>query len=64
MEDNRKAAERALRCSFEGHRLEEQLWAMAYECLWPVVRGSLKKRAELSQRREGTSSKTQIARRA
>jgi hypothetical protein len=38
MEDLRKTPERCLRQCFEGHRLEEQLLAMAYEEIRPVIR--------------------------
>ena len=39
MEDRRsKTPERCVRQCFEGHRLEEQLLAMAYEQIQPVIR--------------------------
>lgn len=37
MVDNQKSRDRALQRCYECHRLEEQLWAMAYEQLWPLV---------------------------
>jgi hypothetical protein len=64
MEDNRKSPERSVQRSFECTRLEEQLWAMAYEELWPVVQRSLRERRELPRRRERSSGETRIARRA
>jgi len=41
MEDNRTAPERALQRRFEANRLEDQLWALAYEHVWPQIRRSL-----------------------
>lgn len=64
MEDNRKAPERGLRRSFEGNRLEEELWAMAYEHIWPAVQRSPKRRSEVVRRQERSTDKTLIARRA
>jgi hypothetical protein len=64
MEDNRKAAVRQLRRSFECDRLEEELWAMAYGQIWPAVRRSLQSQPERTQRPEVASGKTRIARRA
>jgi hypothetical protein len=64
MEDNRKASERTLRRRFEGNRLEEQLWSMAYEQIWPVIRRSLKRRVEQRLRCQGASTRENVARRA
>jgi hypothetical protein len=62
MEDNRKVPERTLLRGFEGNRLEEQVWAMAYEHIWPLVYKTLKRQAELRQRQPDT--KNHMARRA
>jgi hypothetical protein len=64
MEDNRKISERTRQRDFECNRLEEQLWTMAYEQVWPVIHRSLKRATELRQRREGSNPKSHIARRA
>ena len=65
MEDNRNVAERTLRRRFEAHRLEDQLWALAYEYVWPEIRRSLPP-AHLAQRPQGPQVETihTIARRA
>jgi hypothetical protein len=65
MEDNRNVPERSLRRRFEAHRLEDQLWALAYEHVWPVIRRSLSP-AHLAQRLQGSQVETihTIARRA
>jgi hypothetical protein len=64
MEDNRKVPERSLLRCFERSRLEEHLWTMAYEQIWPVVRKSLKRRTDAQQRRQGAKTTNTIARRA
>jgi hypothetical protein len=38
MADDRKMRERPVQRAFECHRLEEQLWSMAYQQLRPVIR--------------------------
>ena len=50
MEDTPKRGERRLRRTFERHRLEDELWDLAYEALWPQVR-----RVLLTQQMEGRS---------
>jgi hypothetical protein len=41
MEGNRKKRDLSVRRGFEGNRLEEEIWAVAYEEVWPVVRRAL-----------------------
>ena len=41
MEDRRESQERTLCRCYQCHRLEEQLWALAYEQVWPVIRKAL-----------------------
>jgi hypothetical protein len=41
MEDNRKSDERRLRRCYQCNRLEEELWAMAYGEVWPLIRKAL-----------------------
>jgi hypothetical protein len=38
MEGQGKSRDRRLNRCYQGNRLEEQLWAVAYETVWPVVR--------------------------
>ncbi len=38
MADDRKTHDRPVHRCYECHRLEEQLWSLAYEQLWPVIR--------------------------
>ncbi len=64
MEENRTAAERTLQRRFEMNRLEEQLWSMAYEHVWPVIRRSLKQSVEEGLRCQGSGTRENIARRA
>lgn len=42
MADDRKTQDRFLYRCYECHRLEEQLWSLAYEQVWPVIRGKPK----------------------
>jgi hypothetical protein len=63
MEDNRKG-QRTLQRLFESNRLEEQLWAMAYEELWPVIRRSGKKSNESRPRGRAARTEVPVARRA
>lgn len=38
MADDRKTQDRPVHRGYECHRLEEQLWFLAYEQVWPVIR--------------------------
>ena len=42
MADIRKTPQRPVRRSSECHRLEDQLWSLAYQVLWPVIRKKTK----------------------
>lgn len=66
MEDRRKTPERRVLHRFEGHRLEEQLLALAYEQIWPVIRErSRRPAATCDQQRYGIAhTRTQAARSA
>jgi hypothetical protein len=64
MEERGKAPERSLQRQFECSRLEEQLWATAYEQVWPVIRKSIKRSAGPGRQAEQPSSEAYIARRA
>jgi hypothetical protein len=41
MEGKRKTRARRLKRCYQCSRLEDQLWAMAYEQVWPLVRRAL-----------------------
>jgi hypothetical protein len=64
MDDTGKAPERALQRGFECNRLEEQLWATAYEQIWPIIRKSLKRSAGRGRQAQEPSNEAYIARRA
>jgi len=55
MEDERKAQDRALQRSYEGHRLEEQLCSLAYQQVWPAIRK--KEKEALTKRHHGERSR-------
>ena len=44
----RKLRESCVRRQFEANRLEELVWAMAYEEVWPIVRRALRDRTKPS----------------
>ena len=46
MDESLRKPDRTLQLRFEGSRLEEQFWSMAYEEIWPVIRRSLKRSVE------------------
>ena len=63
MEGNRKPDERRLRSCYQCNRLEEELLAMAYGEVWPVIRKALavQQPADLSDpQRSGFVSKQKI----
>ena len=66
MEDGPKPRERQLSRSYHCSRFEEQLWSMAYECVWPAIRRTLTEyRAEQHlQEDQETALATNVARRA
>jgi hypothetical protein len=64
MEGNRKAPVRALQRAFECNRLEEQLWATAYEQVWPLLHRSLKRSDRQPQPCHVGQAKNYVARRA
>jgi hypothetical protein len=56
MADDRKTRDRPVQRSFECHRLQEQLWSMAYQRLLPVIRRKTQASgAKTKQRRYGQS---------
>ena len=63
MEGNRKPDERRLRRRYQCNRLEEELLAMAYGEVWPVIRKVLTVQQpadRADQRRSGFVSKHKI----
>jgi len=64
MEDNRRGSARPLQRCCEGHRLEEQLWSIAYDQIWPVLRRSLNVSVEARRTRRGKIGTKKVARRA
>lgn len=42
MDGKRNSSLQSVTRKYEPHRLEEQVWAMAYEQIWPVLRRGLK----------------------
>ena len=64
MEDSRSDSARGLQRCFECNRLEEQLWGVAYEQIWPVLRRSLKGSAQTQRMRRVKAKTKTVARRA
>jgi hypothetical protein len=64
MEGNRTTAARTLTRRFESNRLEERLWSLAYEHIWPVVRRSWKRSVQERVCQSGSDAKPEVARRA
>lgn len=54
----RKLYEISVRRQFEGNRLEELVWAMAYEEVWPIVRRVLLHQATRSALEEERTVQT------
>jgi hypothetical protein len=46
MEDDGKVNQRRMMRCYECNRLEDEVWALAYEQVWPVVRKSLKDQSQ------------------
>jgi hypothetical protein len=66
MADDRKTQDRPVQRSYERHRLEEQLWSLAYQYVWPVIRKASKTNGHNAKRRcyENARASAQKARRA
>jgi hypothetical protein len=66
MADDRKARDRALHRSTECHRLEEQLWSLAYEQVLPVIHRTPKTSGAQNNQHHYQQSRTisKMARRA
>jgi hypothetical protein len=58
MADDRKSQDRPVQRSFERHRLEEQLWSLAYQYLWSVMRMKSKPSGAKTKRRRYQQSRT------
>jgi hypothetical protein len=65
MADDRKRQDRPVLRSFERHRLEEQLWSLAFQRIWSVIRKKPKASGTNKHRpRKPSRSTAQKARRA
>ena len=66
MADDRKAQDRPVQRSYECHRLEEQLWSLAYEQVLPVIHRKPKASGAQNNQHPYERSRTipKIARRA
>jgi hypothetical protein len=66
MADDRRTRDRRVQRSCECHRLEDQLWSLAYQQLWPVIRKQPKAKGTPTNQRhcERPSPTSQILRRA
>jgi hypothetical protein len=62
MADIHKSRGRILQRGYEWNRLEEQLWTVAYEQIWPVIRRGRNRRQ--SEQRPQQQAGILIARRA
>ena len=56
MADDRNSQDRPVKRSFESHRLEEQLWSLAYQYVVPVIRRKLPTSGAHSQHRRYQTS--------
>lgn len=63
MEDRRESPVRPVCRCYQCHRLEEQLWALAYEQVWPVIRRALSepRAARGGDRHVGSRSSARMA---
>jgi hypothetical protein len=64
MADTRSAPTRCVHRCFERSRLEDQVWTLAYETVWPVVRRSLQRRLAPPRQQVRSDSQNPLARRA
>lgn len=53
MEGRQRTGERELKHCYQCSRLEDELWAMAYEQIWPSIRRPLVAERPRTSRREG-----------
>ena len=51
MEGDRRTKDRSLQRCYEGTRIEDELWVLGYERLWPLIRRPLTRRHEPPVRR-------------
>ena len=51
MDGDQRTKDRSLQRSYEGSRVEDELWVLAYERLWPLMRRPLTRRHEPPVRR-------------
>lgn len=63
MEDKHPSRERKLRRCYQCNRFEEELWSLAYEEVWPLIRKALtaqRSGANTDQRRTSSVPKLKI----
>jgi hypothetical protein len=58
MADDRTTRDRPVHRSCERQRLEEQLWSLAYQHLWPALRNKPKARGPKSKQRSYDQART------
>lgn len=66
MADGQQAQDRPVHRCYQRHRLEEQLWSLAYQQVWPVIRGKPKASGAQTNQQHGERVRgtSPIARRA
>ena len=64
MEGRQRTGERELKHCCQCYRLEDELWAMAYEQIWPVARRPLVAERPKSGRLAEKGKANRVARRA
>ena len=57
MEGKRRARERQVTRSFECNRLQDELWNMAYEHVWPLFPSRLSEQKSVSEEERTTLAK-------
>ena len=61
MEDNRKSSRvRKLQRCYQCNRFEEELWALAYSEVWPLIRKALNEEGSPDGDPQGTSTSPQM----
>jgi len=61
MEDAHSSRECMLKRCYQVSRFEEELWAKAYEELWPLIRRSLARAADQDSRAASADRSTRLA---
>jgi hypothetical protein len=64
MDGKRVSLGRRIGRRFEGSRVEDQVWALAYEQVWPVLRAIVNKIRPMPRHKAHARGKASTARRA